>query len=108
MTSAPGQLMRIHIGEDDTWQGRPLYQEIVDRCRQAGASGATVYRAIEGYGGGSFIRRPHFLHSADLPIVVTIIDSAEKLAELRPLLDEIVDEGLIALSAVEVLRPALG
>lgn len=105
MTSAVGQMMRIHIGEDDTWQGRPLYREIVDRCQRTGIAGATVYRAVEGYGGGSFIRRPHFLRSPDLPIVITIIDSEEKLRELRPLLDEVVDEGLVAISSVEVLRP---
>lgn len=105
MTSGRAQMMRIHLGEDDTWDGEPLYRAILARCRQMGIAGATVYRAVEGYGGGSFIRRPHFLRSRDLPIVITVIDAADKIATLRPALDAMLDEGLVAISSVEIFRP---
>jgi len=99
------KMLRIHFGEDDQWQGLPLYQAIVERCRQLDIAGATVYRGIEGYGASTIIRRSHlFRRSSDLPILVQIIDSAENIQRLIPALDEMVTEGLIAVSDVEVIR----
>ena len=99
------KMLRIHFGEDDKWQGRPLYQAIVERCRQLDIAGATVLRGIEGYGASTMIRRSHMLSfSSDAPILVQIIDTEEKIQRLIPALDEMVAEGLIAMSDVEVIK----
>jgi hypothetical protein len=99
------KMLRIHFGEDDQWQGRPLYQAIVERCRQLDIAGATVYRGIQGYGASTIIRRSHlFRFSSDAPIVVQIVDTEENIQKLLPVLDEMVSEGLIAMSDVEVIK----
>ncbi len=99
------KMLRIHFGEDDQWQGRPLYEAIVERCRKLDIAGATVYRGIEGYGASTMIRRSHMFHlSADAPILVQVIDTAENIQRLIPVLDEMVQEGLIAMSDVEVIK----
>ena len=99
------KMLRIHFGEDDQWQGRPLYEAIVERCRKLDIAGATVYRGIQGFGASTRIRRPHLLQfSADAPILVQIIDTAENIQRLIPALDEMVKEGLIAMSDVEVIK----
>lgn len=99
------KMLRIHFGEDDLWQGQPLYQAIVERCRKLDIAGATVYRGIEGYGASTIIRRSHLLRfSADAPILVQIVDTAENIQRLLPVLDEMVQEGLIAMSDVEVIK----
>jgi PII-like signaling protein len=99
----PGKLLRVHILEQDKFQGRPLYEAIVNKCREMGIAGATVYRGLEGYGETSEIHRHHVL-SHDQPIVVTVIDSAENIARLLPEVEQMVDKGMIAISDVEVLR----
>jgi uncharacterized protein len=99
------KMLRIHFGEDDRWQGRPLYEAIVERCRQLDIAGATVLRGIEGYGASSIIRKSHlFRFSSDAPILIQIVDSDENVARLLPVLDEMVTEGLIAISDVEVIK----
>ncbi len=99
------KMLRIHFGEDDQWHGRPLYEAIVERCRKLDIAGATVYRGIEGYGASTIIRRSHMLHfSSDAPILVQIIDTEENIQRLLPALDEMVKEGLIAMSDVEVIK----
>lgn len=99
------KLLRIHFGEDDKWQDRPLYQAIVERCRALDIAGATVYRGVEGYGASTLVRRPrNFGFSKDLPVMVQIIDVEENVQKLLPALDEMVSEGLIAMSDVEVIR----
>jgi uncharacterized protein len=99
------KMLRIHFGEDDQWQGKPLYEAIVERCRKLDIAGATVYRGIEGYGASTIIRRSHLLHfSSDAPILVQVIDTAENIQRLIPVLDEMVQEGLIAMSDVEVIK----
>ncbi len=99
------KMLRIHFGENDRWQGRPLYEAIVERCRQLDIAGATVYRGIEGYGASTMIRRSHLLRlSSDAPILVQVIDTEENVQRLIPALDEMVSEGLIAMSDVEVVR----
>jgi PII-like signaling protein len=99
------KMLRIHFGEDDQWQGKPLYEAIVERCRKLDIAGATVYRGIEGYGASTIIRRSHLFHlSSDAPILVQIVDTAENIRRLIPVLDEMVQEGLIAMSDVEVIK----
>jgi uncharacterized protein len=99
------KLLRIHFGEDDKWKGQPLYKAIVEKCRELDVAGATVYRGIEGYGASTLIRRSHLLSlSHDAPVMVSVVDSEEKIRELIPILDEMVSEGLMALSDVEVIK----
>jgi len=99
------KMLRIHFGEDDKWQGKPLYQAIVEKCRELDLAGATVLRGFEGYGASTLIRRSHLLSFFnDLPIMVSVIDSEENIRRLLPVLDEMVDEGLIAVSNVDVIK----
>ncbi|HEX4004406.1 MAG TPA: DUF190 domain-containing protein [Candidatus Acidoferrales bacterium] len=99
-------MLRIHFGEDDKWQGKPLYRAIVEKCRELDIAGATVFRGIEGYGASTLIRKPHHLlsFSHDAPVMVSVIDSEEKVAKLIPQLDAMVADGLIAISEVEVVK----
>jgi len=99
------KMLRIHFGEEDKWHGKPLYRAIVEKCRELDIAGATVYRGIEGYGASTLIHRPHLLSfSSEAPIMVSIIDTDEKIQKLIPTLDQMVDEGLIAISDVEVIK----
>ena len=99
-----GKLLRIFIGESDTWHGRPLYEAIVARVREEGLAGATVLRGIEGFGAHSRIHSSRILRlSEDLPIVVEIVDTAENVDRVLPLLDEMVSEGMVTLERVEVI-----
>jgi PII-like signaling protein len=98
-------MIRIHFGEDDRWQGTPLHEAIVNEAHRHDLAGATAYRGIEGYGASSRIHQRHLLRrSNDLPIMVTIIDDAAKIAAFLPVLEGMVSEGLIAISDVEVIR----
>ncbi|MFZ0299502.1 MAG: DUF190 domain-containing protein [Candidatus Sulfotelmatobacter sp.] len=98
------KMLRIHFGEDDRWLDKPLYEAIVIKCRELDIAGATVLRGIEGYGASTLIHKRHLLRSSDRPIMVSVIDTEEKIRSLIPALDEMVDEGLIAMSEVEVIR----
>lgn len=99
------RMLRIHFGEADKWQGKPLHEAIVSKCMELGVAGATVYRGIQGYGASTRIhRRSHWKFSKDAPIMLTIIDIEEKIEKLLPHLDEMVEEGLIAISRVDVIR----
>jgi uncharacterized protein len=99
------KMLRIHFGEDDKWKDRPLYRAIVEKCRELDIAGATVFRGVAGYGASTLIHRAHLLSfSPDLPIMVSVIDSEDKVERLIPYLDEMVDQGLIAMSEVEVIK----
>ena len=99
-----GKLLRIFIGESDRWHGRPLYQAIVERVREEGLAGATVIRGIEGFGADSRLHTSRILRlSEDLPIVIEIVDTAEQIERILPLLDEMVEEGMVTLERVEVI-----
>ena len=99
------KLLRIHFGESDKCKGKPLYQVIVQKCRELDIAGATVFRGIEGYGASTLVRKSHLLSfSADMPVMVSIVDTEENLRKLFPFLDEVVSEGLIAMSDVEVIK----
>ena len=99
------RMLRIHFGESDKWQGKPLHEAIVAKCRELGMAGAIVYRGIEGYGTSTRLRHSsHWILSRDAPIMVSIIDTEEQIARLIPHLDQMVGEGLIAISTVQVTR----
>lgn len=100
-----GRMIRIHFGEDDRWQGKPLHEAIVAKCKELEIAEAIVFRGIEGYGSGSRIRRRgHWTFSKDAPIQLSVVDSEEKIGRLIPYLDAMVEEGLVATSRVEVIR----
>jgi hypothetical protein len=99
-----GKLLRVFVGESDTWHGKPLYQAIVERVREEGLAGATVVRGIEGFGASSRIHTARILRlSEDLPIVIEIVDSDERIRRIIPILDEMVGDGLVTLERVEVI-----
>lgn len=100
-----GNMLRIHFGESDKWQGKPLHEAIVAKCKELGMAGATVYRGIEGYGTSTRIHHSsHWTFSKDAPIMLTVIDTEEQIKKLIPHLDTMVVEGLIAMSHVDVIR----
>jgi PII-like signaling protein len=99
------RMLRVHFGEGDKWQGKPLYEAILAKCQELGIAGATVYRGIEGYGTSTRIRHAsHWIFSKDAPIMLSIVDSEEQIDKLIPHLDAMVEEGLIAISSVDVIR----
>ena len=103
--SEDGQLLRIFIGESDRWHGKPLYEAIILKAREMGIAGATMMRGLMGFGAASRIHTAKILRlSEDLPIVVEIVDSADKIDALVPVIEEMVEEGLITLEKVRVIQ----
>ncbi|MGH2977050.1 MAG: DUF190 domain-containing protein [Gaiellaceae bacterium] len=99
-----GKLLRLFIGESDTWHGKPLYQAIVERVRREGLAGATVLRGIEGFGADSRLHTSRILHlSEDLPVVIEIVDTPEQIDRVVPILDEMVGEGMLTLERVQIV-----
>jgi PII-like signaling protein len=100
-----GQLLRVFIGESDVCEGQPLFRAIVLKARELGLCGATVLRGAMGYGANSRMHTTRLLElSTDLPILIEIVDSAEKINALLPFLDQVVKEGLITIEAVHIFR----
>lgn len=100
-----GRLLRIFIGESDRWQHRPLYEAIVLKARELGLAGATVLRGPMGFGANSHLHTAKILRlSSDLPMVIEVVDTEEKIDRLLPHLDEMVKEGLVTLEDVRVLK----
>ncbi len=100
-----GFLLRIYIGEGDRWQGKPLYEAIVMTARQLHLAGATVLRGPMGFGAHSRLHTAKVLRlSEDLPLVIEIVDAKEKIDELMPHIDEMVQEGLVTLEHVQVIK----
>lgn len=97
-------LMRIHIGESDRWQGKALYQAIVELLRRERFSGVTVLRGVGGYGSSSIYHTEKILRlSQDLPIVIEVVESAERIEAILPRLDEMIGGGLVTLEKVHVI-----
>lgn len=97
-------LMRIHIGERDKFGGKPLYEAIVELLRRRHYAGATVFRAIMGFGASSHLRTDRIeVLSLDLPIVVECVDTEERIAEILPELDGMIGGGLITLERARVI-----
>ena len=98
-----GKLLRIFIGEDDRYEGLPLHEWIVRKAREQGLAGATVLRGLEGFGAHSRLHTAKVLRlSSDLPIVVEIVDTEEKIEAFLPLIDGAIVEGLATVERVEV------
>ena len=99
-----GKLLRLFIGEHDRWDGKPLYEAIVLRARAEGMAGATVLRGIEGFGAASRVHTSRLLElSSDLPIVVELVDTEEKIERILPIFDEMVGDGMMTLETVHIV-----
>ena len=97
-------LLRIFIGESDKVGGKPLYEVIVEEARKRGMAGATVLRGFLGFGAASRIHTSKVLRlSEDLPVVVEVVDSEERIEAFLPELDELIDEGLVTLEKVRII-----
>jgi uncharacterized protein len=104
-----GKLLRIFVGESDRWGYQPLYTAIVEAARKAGLSGATVFKGIEGFGGHSVVHAARIFDlSSDLPVLIEIVDSEDRIRDFLPQLDGMVKEGLLTLETVEVIAYRAG
>ncbi len=100
-----GMLLRIFIGESDNYEGKALYEQIVLKAREMNLAGATVTRGIMGFGADSRMHTAKLLRlSEDLPVVIELVDTEENLNKLLPFLDKVVEEGLITLEKVRVIK----
>jgi PII-like signaling protein len=98
-------LLRIFIGESDRWQHQPLYEAIVMKAREIGLAGATVLRGPMGFGAASHIHTAKILRlSLDLPMVIEIVDTEEKVKGLLPFLDQVMGGGLVTLERIKVIH----
>jgi len=104
MIPTEGQLLRIFIGEDDHWHGRPLYEAIIEEARRRGLAGATAWKGFIGFGANSRLHTTKILRlSEDLPVIIEVVDSPEKIAAFLPVLDDMVTEGLVTVERAEVI-----
>jgi PII-like signaling protein len=102
--SEEGQLLRIFIGESDKWEGKPLYEALIFKARETGLAGATMLRGLMGYGAASRVHTAKILRlSEDLPVIVEIVDSQERIASFLPTTDEMVQEGLVTLERAQII-----
>lgn len=99
----PAKLLRAHLSEADTYNGRPLHEAIVSKCRDLKIAGATVFRGLEGYGETAEIHRRHLV-AHDQPVIVVVVDTPESIARLQPILEDMMSNGMIAVSNVEMIR----
>jgi PII-like signaling protein len=98
-------MVRIFFGESDKWHHRPLETALLERLRAEGFAGATVFRGVAGFGANSVIHTTHLLElSSDLPVVMEVIDTEERIAKLTPILEEMLGDGLVTMEKVKVLR----
>jgi PII-like signaling protein len=99
------KMMRIYIGEADQWRDKPLYKALVEAMRANDIAGVTVYRGILGYGAHRRIHKDKALHlSHDCSIMLSAVDTEEKLRSCLPLVDQMVEEGLVVLSDVDIIK----
>ncbi len=94
--ATPARLMRIHISETDRFGGKPLYEAIVAKCRELKIAGATVFRGLEGYGETAEMHKS--------PILISIVDTPEKLEEFAPVVESMINTGVVATSNVRMIR----
>ena len=100
-----GSLLRIFIGESDRWHGKPAHEAIVLRARELGLAGATVFMGAMGFGADSRLHTFKILRlSEDLPVLIEIVDSREKIEAFLPGIDAIVQEGLVTVEPVRVIK----
>jgi PII-like signaling protein len=99
-----GKRIRIFVGEAEEWQGKPLYRAILELAQREGAAGATVMRAIEGFGPAHHLSTERLPDIADnLPLVIEIVESEEGVERLLPQLDQLVQRGMITLTSIEIV-----
>jgi len=98
------RLMRIYMGESDRWQGEPLYEAVLKRLRLMDIAGATVYRGILGYGAKGHTHKGGHLFSHDLPVMISVVDTEEKLKQAIDAVESMMQDGIIVLSDVDVIR----
>ncbi len=99
------KLLRVFLGEADKWHGEPLYDAIVKRLRMLDIAGATVYRGILGYGAKGHEHKKSFFHvSRDMPIMMSVVDSPEKIAEAAAAIEGMLEDGLIVISDADIVR----
>ncbi len=102
-TLKSGKLLRIFIGESARYEGRPLYEWIVVKAKESGLMGATVIRGIMGFGARSLIHSAKIMRlSMDLPVIIEIVDSEEKIMDFISIIEDIVEDGLITLEKAEI------
>lgn len=102
-------LVRIFIGESDKWRHQPLSVALLERLRREGFAGATVFHGVAGFGARSVLHTAHLLRlSEDLPVVIEVVDSPDHVERLIPILDEMVEEGLVTLEKARVIKYAPG
>jgi PII-like signaling protein len=105
----PAKLLRVFIGEADRWHEEPLYEALVKKLRMLEIAGATVYRGVLGYGAKGHEHRKSFFHiSRDMPIMVSVIDTAEKIEAAAEVIEGMLDDGLIVISDVDIVRLVRG
>jgi PII-like signaling protein len=98
-------MLRIYVDENDRFEGAPLYEAIVKRLKMVDMAGATVFKGIMGYGAKSRVHRKHLLGIGDdLPVLITVVDTEERIRQVLPSLDDMVKEGLVVLSDVEIIK----
>lgn len=103
MLPEEGHLLRVFIGESDKHGGMPLYEFLIRKAKEQGLAGATVLRGMEGFGASSRIHSAKLLElSTDLPIVIEIVDTLDKIEKFMPLVDELVKEGMATLEKVQI------
>lgn len=99
-----GKLLRIFIGEADRWEGRPLYEAIIEEARRRGLAGATAWKGFMGFGAHSRMHTARVLRlSEDLPVLIEIVDAADKIDAFLPDVDRMVTEGLVTLERADVI-----
>lgn len=101
--ATPAKALLVHLGERDKDDGKPLFEAIMEKCREMKIAGATVFRGLEGYGETAELHKRR-LTAHDQPIVIVVVDSAENIARLTPVVETMIDTGMIAVSDVEMIR----
>jgi uncharacterized protein len=99
----PAKILRIHILESDRYEGQPLFEAIVARCRELQIAGVTVFQGLEGFGESAELHRAHLVRN-DAPIVIVVVDTAENVERLIQAIDGMIDTGVLAVSDVEIVR----
>ena len=97
------RILRIHTSETDRYQGKPLYEAIVAKCRELKIAGATVFRGLEGYGETAEMHRAHLIRH-EQPIIIVIVDETENLERLTPIVEQMMNTGVLASSEVAMIR----
>jgi PII-like signaling protein len=99
----PARILRVHISESDRYQGEPLFEAVIGKCRELRIAGATVFRGLEGFGETADLHRAHLVRH-DQPVVIVIVDTAQNLDRLVQAVEEMIDTGVLATSDVEMIR----